>query len=572
MATLLLIVRQYRRPRNSRINPYSGTVLSLEADGLVGYVQCKKDTYKVLRETITVPLNASLQRIIDLGSSLSIYRDVDSSIKMTWGRPSIEKTVLASAPVSLFLTGDLAFYAIVLGKENMSPHWCWRCMLQKKAWTEDPTLVGEPWSHDTLKERLTKLQSGELDKNKASDQLGVTAKALFPTIPVQNILVPPLHNNELFINHPIKSLIAWINHRIEKLPLEIVSARAAQIDAIIRHDNAVDELAMAEAAFKALDADFKALKPKKVRGSTKLVFRDEQHKTDYNETHLLCQEAKEYLGLCSKDLSATASEKKATTKALRMIEKKKQYGALSQPVCQRMEEMLQRVHKIVRSAYHGGDFEGNHCRKFMRNADKQVMNDIQQLLLGVPLNDRAADNEEISKYCKAFKRLFQYFDLLIHYCQQPFGKLTDADMKDVRSLVGKLDRLWRRMFPTVPPKAHAWHHLLVDLDRLRGLMHHQESKIKVSHQVGRRIDLLFRSVNDVNKKIDCSLLQHTMEKSSMQQIQKDVAANRSRGKKRKATAEDEEASTQRNFVLNAAEIEDEFPSLIALAVADTLAQ
>jgi len=84
--------------------------------------------------------------------------------------------------------------------------------------------------------------------------------------------------------------------------------------------------------------------------------------------------------------------------------------------------------------------------------------------------------------------------------------LTNADMDEVRTLVRLLDNLWRRMFSTVPPpKAHAWWHLVDNLERFRGPKHHQESKIEVSHQVGKRVDLLFWAVNDIDKKIDCSL-------------------------------------------------------------------
>jgi len=102
-------------------------------------------------------------------------------------------------------------------------------------------------------------------------------------------------------------------------------------------------------------------------------------------------------------------------------------------------------------------------------------------------------------------------------------------MIDVRLLVEKLDRLWRRMFANVPPKAHAWWHLLDDLDRLRGSKHHSESKIEMAHQVGKWIDLLFRAVNDMEKKIQCSFRhQHAMLKASMGLIQKTVGQARSR--------------------------------------------
>ncbi len=41
-------------------------------------------------------------------------------------------------PINVYITGDLAFYATVLGKENMGGIWCPWCMLSKQEWSADP--------------------------------------------------------------------------------------------------------------------------------------------------------------------------------------------------------------------------------------------------------------------------------------------------------------------------------------------------------------------------------------------------------------------------------------------------
>ena len=199
-----------------------------------------------------------------------------------------------------------------------------------------------------------------------------------------------------------------------------------------------------------------------------------------------------------------------------------------------------------------------------------MMNSIELLLLDMPQTDRAVgcDDDEIRRLCRACKRLFQCLDLLVHHCQQPFGTLTDSDMNNVRKLVALLDRLWRRLHDTVPPKAHAWWHLVADLDRLRGLKHHQESKIEVSHQIGRKIDLLFRSVNDTEKKIDASLRYlHTSDDQSMKKVQETVKESRSR-KRKSVDAEDAGRHGPQLEALDWPEIEDLFLSLTELAMID----
>jgi len=161
---------------------------------------------------------------------------------------------------------------------------------------------------------------------------------------------------------------------------------------------------------------------------------------------------------CMRKIQSLNLKVRTASKEIKTIEKKKENGALSQQVCQQIEQMLQEVYQTIRAAYHGGDFEGNHCRKFLRRAN-EVMDSIQEIFLAIPSSTRDADDDEIRRYCRGYKRLFQYMDLLVYFTQQSLGTLTDANMVKVRSLVNMLDRLWRRLFKNVPPKTHAWGHL-----------------------------------------------------------------------------------------------------------------
>jgi len=249
------------------------------------------------------------------------------------------------------------------------------------------------------------------------------------------MLVPALHNNELFINTPIDSLIAWINHRFERLPLEVVEARLALVDAIIGLETIGEDLAEANQQLAFLKAEEKALKPTTVAVDrvVQKTFRDDDHGKEHFENQALLSEAKDEATILECLCKDYAKDKKIAAKKRKEVEKKKEHGALSQEVRQRIEQMLEEVCKIIRSAYHGGDFEGNHCRKFMRNADS-AMNAIQSLLLDMPEADRAVgcDDNEILMCCDAFKRLFKHVDGLTHCCHQPFVTLTNNDMDGVR--------------------------------------------------------------------------------------------------------------------------------------------
>jgi len=166
MVTLLLITKPTRRRGNWRNrhgnaveNEYVGTKLALEVDGMCGYIQCQKDTYQILDDTIATPINNRLLSIKEKGR-VTIFQTPDGDVEMCFGNIHTTQGVeLASAPVELFVVGDLAFLSMILGKESMAPHWCWRCQYSKSDWTniKDPR-VGTEWTLDNLQLHLSRLE------------------------------------------------------------------------------------------------------------------------------------------------------------------------------------------------------------------------------------------------------------------------------------------------------------------------------------------------------------------------------------------------------------------------------
>ncbi len=89
----------------------------------VGHNDCDKDsTYHVLWKTIGAPLNASLRRMYcgEASVRLSIFQDNESLLYSLFGNANAGSHCVYSPNVCLFVTGDIVFYSIVLGKENMS--------------------------------------------------------------------------------------------------------------------------------------------------------------------------------------------------------------------------------------------------------------------------------------------------------------------------------------------------------------------------------------------------------------------------------------------------------------------
>jgi hypothetical protein len=149
----------------------------------VEHVDCTKDTGVVLRSTIGPLLNESLRRIANAAEcrlSVFISNTPNAQEPAINNQPAALRrfalfggatvagqlgTLLgASKSVRLFITGDLAFYATIQGKEHMSGTWCPYCDLQHTSWQTLGHSSGNKWTIEALEAHLHKHQVGTLDK------------------------------------------------------------------------------------------------------------------------------------------------------------------------------------------------------------------------------------------------------------------------------------------------------------------------------------------------------------------------------------------------------------------------
>ena len=77
---------------------------------LVGYILCKKDNGIILKNTM----------IKDLGESINSLNE-----SMTFNNQQLSSS-------NIYVTCDLAFLVILLGKEHASTHWCIKCQSDSK--------------------------------------------------------------------------------------------------------------------------------------------------------------------------------------------------------------------------------------------------------------------------------------------------------------------------------------------------------------------------------------------------------------------------------------------------------
>ena len=79
---------------------------------------------RLIESTILPTLTSGLNVVAT--SPLHIYKDNEGNIKCKVGEtcPTTQHIAATISHVDLYITGDLAFQAMALGKESMSGHWC----------------------------------------------------------------------------------------------------------------------------------------------------------------------------------------------------------------------------------------------------------------------------------------------------------------------------------------------------------------------------------------------------------------------------------------------------------------
>ncbi len=155
---------------------------------------CRKDTSKLLEVTILTRLTTGLKIIST--QPLHLYSNDKDSLVCSFNTPPPDSPPRAlllqdhtTFQISVFVTGNLAFQAMILGREAMSGQHCMMCQLSQKEFNENKEKDGLPWTfHDLVHigtEVCTQLGGKPLN--------GVKQEPWWPFLKVEHHIVPLLH-------------------------------------------------------------------------------------------------------------------------------------------------------------------------------------------------------------------------------------------------------------------------------------------------------------------------------------------------------------------------------------------
>ena len=461
----------------------------------VGHIDCKKDTYDVLKNTIAKNMNASLKKL-SLSGALSIKPTIDDArnnsfyVALYDAENVIEDA--SKATIRLFLTGDLAFYAAVLGKVNMSGTWCTWCNLRNVEWERKDHDIGNEWTKEKMKQLRRDVETGTLKKTPANIK-GCVDEPLIDCIELNLYVFPVLHIMIGLGNKVVNDFFHWTDQRVEMIPEEEMRARKAwlqSIHAMEKEKEVLNEwLRHNSSDLAELIRDRKlarVLKESRVEGTTgpyeyTLEERQEMKTAIENWTVTINELQKEREGLSA----IVTLKKKIVAQLLKIVNEKKSKRKLHQSPIRNQLEAILLLYNVQRASYHGGDFTGGNLRNLFDNAE-EVFDKFETKLKESNRPNRCSD-EEIKKRCSKTKEICILMDYLFTLARTPSGDADESVIKTTRICVKAVLLKWRDLHLSfLGPKIHAVEDHLIYLMMLwNGIGCFLEDFVEQSHQTGK---------------------------------------------------------------------------------------
>ncbi len=397
----------------------------------------------------------------------------------------------------VFLTGDIAFLNLILGKEDFNGDWCYLCDLYKSKWQSKCHEDGNHWTLERLCIQARKVKEENL---KGTKRHGVREEPYFK-IPVERVIWPVLHTLIGIGNNILQNLVDFIDNDIESLPLKEIRLRESlgDIDERIHYATTQrDQWDESENGLIAL---------KKARAGRNKIERALE-RGDYDHESVEVQNAKELeKDEYEKKVNELENERKEMTKKVRDLramktkasneikEFKKQRKQMDGSIYTFVDRVLQK-YGIIRAAYHGGDLNGGGIIILMENAH-DIMSEIKEHLLGHAETNPTCSypKEDIENICDDHELLLTLWDGALSEVQ--VKDPTEANFERAQWFIKCAMEVMRDMGFSVTPKAHRMEkHVVAQMRNIRGGIGELiEYWIEQYHQVGFKYDMKYRNMS-----------------------------------------------------------------------------
>lgn len=472
---------------------------TLDFEVLVCEVICRKDTGPLLESTILPTLTAGLKIVSD--TPIHIYEDSNQELCVKFEPPTTPDSITSKTlKVDTYITGDLAFQAMVLGKESMASHWCMLCKEHKDNFL---TKTCKMW---TMEELVT---AGEAAKNTKGDpELGIKQEPWWPFIPLDNYIVPLLHCEIGVGNQLLDKVRDIVNEYLENMTPQEMQIRASIpilqniIAATAKSRDEWDTCPNGGRRMNILTRTIAANLRKQGYYQTEI----ERQRVNVEDLTAKIQELKtcrdnaecEFVALRAFRDQVAEKIKKARKQLTDQQNKLKDIRRAKVKKPDSIETKMFKVLKeigVELSAYHGGSLNGKDIKKVMNNAS-YVFNEFAAIFKEGKRQNCQLTDDNIDSLCLHFREVFVLWDGAFSVARTEYP--TNDDFERYRENVDAAVQGSKELGCTVTPKVHMMaKHVEWQMRTLRGgLGDKVEDWVERLHQTGIRLRLRFRTVKN----------------------------------------------------------------------------
>ena len=526
---------------------YAGKLIVCMNDGNVytqvfglADVACRKDHSVILENTCLPAIRKGINKINKSDVLFSYDEGNGGTLSISFVESNKHVSSFCIRPTS-FLIGDLAFLAVMMGKENYSGSWCNWCKCTKEEWATGAD-VGDNhlWDIGKINEQVaTNISMGNTD----AKMLGVRREP-YTEIPFNNIIFSGLHAGIGIGNRIIKHLETFIDVSVEHVSPEEFQLREKKKTA----EHKIKQIRDQKEVWLNSPDGGRLLQTKKNR--IKRLDIEMKSNTDATSNASKMDEKNQLLTECAA-LIETREMYSAEVSRLNNIIRKARPKLLENTKDRRKEEdsIYTAIDKIFqkyganRAHYFGREFEGIDIRKIMASADSLfgVGGEIRAELLKHASNETVV--EKIHKTCHDVGLALKLWDGAFSYIHaiDPSEEHCNNTQKRIDMAMAQI----RAMGFSITPKMHGMEKHVVNQMRTipGGIGRLMEHWIEQYHQVGHRFDMAYCRVGSLKGQAEIRARAEKRGSNPRVQMKKKLLDDTFTKKKRKrsAIANDEKA-------------------------------
>ena len=188
------------------------------------HIDVDHDTYDVLNNSIVKPINEDMKLLMKKDMFVYLLWNEDQKLTIQYSTKddvNESKYVKVIQVVTrLLISGDLAFFATVVGKVNRSGCWCHWCNLSPLEWENTNHEKGMLWTIELIKKKFDEQLVNT--KMTANEKRGFIRPLLFDAVPIENYIFSLLHAEIGVGNKILENYFSWVTERMEIMSKEEV--------------------------------------------------------------------------------------------------------------------------------------------------------------------------------------------------------------------------------------------------------------------------------------------------------------------------------------------------------------